>query len=88
MALGARASHLLGMVLSHGLRLMLAGIVLGAAVALGTTRLMGDLLFKVSPRDPGAFASAFLLMAIAASAACLLPAFRATRIDPVRVLRD
>jgi predicted permease len=88
MALGARASHLLGMVLSHGLRLMLAGIALGAAVALGTTRLMGDLLFKVSPRDPGAFASAFLLMAIAASAACLLPAWRATRIDPVRVLRD
>jgi predicted permease len=88
MALGARASNLLRMVMSHGLRLMFAGIALGAAVALGTTRLMGDLLYKVSPRDPAAFASAFLLMALAASAACLLPAWRATRIDPVRALRD
>jgi predicted permease len=88
MALGARASHLLGMVLSHGLRLMLLGIALGAAAALSSTRLMGDLLYRVSPRDPGSFATAFLLMAIAASAACLLPAWRATRIDPVRALRD
>ena len=88
MALGARASHLLRMVLSHGLRLMFSGIALGAAVALGSTRLMGDLLYKVNPRDPEAFLSAFLLMAVAASAACLLPAWRATRIDPVRVLRD
>jgi predicted permease len=88
MALGARASHLLRMVLSHGLRLMFSGIALGAAVALGSTRLMGDLLYKVNPRDPEAFVSAFLLMAVAASAACLLPAWRATRIDPVRVLRD
>ncbi|HEX7252483.1 MAG TPA: ABC transporter permease, partial [Thermoanaerobaculia bacterium] len=55
MALGARASHLLRMVLSYGLRLMLAGIALGAGVALGTTRLMGDLLYKVSPRDPEPF---------------------------------
>jgi putative ABC transport system permease protein len=49
---------------------------------------MGDLLYKVNPRDPEAFVSAFILMAAAASAACLLPAWRATRIDPVRVLRD
>jgi predicted permease len=88
MALGARASNLLGMVMSHGLRLTLAAIGLGAAVALGVTRLMGDLLYRVSPRDPEAFALALILMAIAASAACLLPAWRATRIDPVRALRE
>ena len=88
MALGARASHLIQMVMSHGLRLMFAGIALGAAAALMATRLMGDLLYKVSPRDPAAFVYAFCLLAIAASAACLLPAWRATRIDPVRALRD
>ena len=88
MALGARASHLIQMVMSHGLRLMFAGIALGAAAALMATRLMGDLLYKVSPRDPAAFVYAFCLLAIAASAACLLPSWRATRIDPVRALRD
>jgi predicted permease len=88
MALGARASNLLAMVMSHGLRLTLAAIGLGAAVALGVTRLMGDLLYRVSPRDPEAFALALILMAITASAACLLPAWRAMRIDPVEALRS
>ena len=88
MALGARASNLLGMVMSHGLRLTMAAIGLGAAVALGVTRLLGDLLYRVSPRDPEAFVLALILMAIAASAACLLPAWRATRIDPVEALRS
>ncbi|SPF49817.1 membrane hypothetical protein [Candidatus Sulfopaludibacter sp. SbA4] len=88
MALGAGASHLLRIVMSHGLGLTLAGIAAGAAVALGLTRLMGDLLYKVSPRDPESFAWAFLVMAIAAVAACFLPAWRATRTDPVRALRD
>jgi len=49
---------------------------------------MGNLLYKVSPRDPLAFASAFVVMTIAALAACLLPAWRATRADPARILRD
>jgi predicted permease len=87
MALGASASHLLRMVMSRGLGLTLAGIGLGGAVALGLTRLMGDLLYKVSPRDPQSFASAFVVMGIAAVAACFVPAWRAMRIDPVRALR-
>jgi predicted permease len=87
MALGARAFQLLRMVASQGLRLTLAAFALGALAALAVTRLMGDLLYQVSPRDPQAFALAFLLMALAASAACLLPAWRAMRIDPVRALR-
>jgi ABC-type antimicrobial peptide transport system permease subunit len=61
--------------------------VLGAVAALSLTRLMGNLLYNVSPRDPLAFGSAFVVMAIAALAACFLPAWRAARTDPVRALR-
>jgi len=87
MALGAGASNLLGLVLSRGLALMLTGVVIGVAVALGLTRLLGNLLYKVSPRDPLAFGSAFAVMTIAALAACFLPAWRATHTDPMRALR-
>jgi macrolide transport system ATP-binding/permease protein len=88
MALGASTSNLLGFVLSHGLALTAGGVVLGAAAALSLTRLMGNLLYNVSPRDPLAFGSAFVVMAIAALAACFLPACRAARTDPVRALRQ
>jgi len=88
MALGAGASNLLRLVLSRGLVLTAGGVALGAAVALGFTRLLGSLLYKVSPRDPLAFGSAFVVMTIAALVACFLPAWRATRTDPARALRD
>jgi predicted permease len=88
MALGADASNLLRLVMRRGLALTAGGVVLGATVALGLTRLLGSLLYKVSPRDPLAFGSAFVVMAIAAMAACFLPAWRATRTDPARALRD
>jgi ABC-type antimicrobial peptide transport system permease subunit len=88
MALGASTSNLLGFVLSHGLALTAGGVVLGAAAALSLTRLMGNLLYNVSPRDPLAFGSAFVVMAIATLAACFLPAYRAARTDPVRALRQ
>jgi predicted permease len=88
MALGADAPNLLRLILSRGLTLTAGGLVLGAAVALVLTRLLGNLLYQVSPRDPLAFASAFLVMTIAALAACLLPAWRAIRTDPARALRE
>ena len=88
MALGAGASNVLRLVISRGLALMLGGVLLGAAVALGLTRLLGNLLYHVSPRDPLAFGAAFAVMTIAASAACFLPAWRATRTDPAEALRD
>ena len=88
MALGARASDVLRLVMSHGLALSAGGVLLGAVAALLLTRLIGNLLYKVSPRDPVAFGSAFIVMTIASLAACLLPAWRATRIDPVRALRN
>jgi ABC-type antimicrobial peptide transport system permease subunit len=62
-------------------------VALGAVAALALTRLMGNLLYQVSPRDPLAFGSAFVIMTIVALAACFFPAWRATRIDPVRALR-
>jgi macrolide transport system ATP-binding/permease protein len=88
MALGAGASSLLRLVMSRGLALTAGGVALGAAAALGLTRLLGNLLYKVSPRDPLAFGSAFVVMTIASLAACFLPAWRATRTDPARALRD
>lgn len=88
MALGAGASDLLRLVMSQGLTLTAAGVVLGCGAALGLTRLIGNLLYRVSPRDPVAFGSAFLVMALASLAACAWPAWRAIRTDPVRALRD
>jgi macrolide transport system ATP-binding/permease protein len=87
MALGAGPCKLLRLVMSGGLILMVLGVAIGAAVALGLTRLLGNMLYKVSPRDPLAFGSAFAVMTIAALAACFLPAWRAMRTDPIRALR-
>jgi len=88
MALGADASNLVQLVLSRGLALTAGGALLGAAVALALTRLLGNLLYHVSPRDPLVFGAAFGVMTIAALAACFLPAWRATRTDPAEALRD
>src|SRR6266480_1781493 len=87
MALGAGTSNLLCLVLSRGLALTGAGMLLGAATALLLTRLLGNLLYEVSPRDPLAFGCAFAVMALVSVAACLLPAWRAARTDPMRALR-
>ena len=88
MALGAGVKDLLGLVMSHGLRLTAAGIVIGAVAAVVLTRLMGNLLYKVSPRDPIAFGTAFVILIVVALIACFLPAWRATRIDPVQALHE
>jgi macrolide transport system ATP-binding/permease protein len=88
MALGADESNVWRLVMSRGLGLVAGGVLLGAAVALALTRLLGNLLYKVSPRDPLAFGAAFSVMTIAALAACFLPALRATRTDPARALRE
>jgi ABC-type antimicrobial peptide transport system permease subunit len=87
MALGAGAADLLRLVLSRGLLLTAGGIVIGVVAALIFTRLMTNLLFQVSPRDPVAFGAAIVVLGTVAFVACVLPAWRATRIDPVRALR-
>jgi macrolide transport system ATP-binding/permease protein len=88
MALGADAGDLLRLVMSRGLRLTTAGIVIGAIAALLLTRLMGNLLYKVSPRDPFSYGSALVVLVGVALLACFLPARRASRIDPVQALRS
>lgn len=86
MALGATGWDLLQIVMLKGFQVTIAGICLGGLVAMASTRLLGDLLYKTSPRDPASFGAAFVAMAIAAVAACLVPAWRAMRTDPVRAL--
>jgi len=88
MALGAAPADLMRLVMSHGLALTAGGVVLGAAAALSLTRLLGYLLYQVSPRDPLVFGAAFVVMLIASLAACFLPSWRATQTDPIRALRD
>jgi ABC-type antimicrobial peptide transport system permease subunit len=87
MALGAGPSNVLRLVLSRGLLLTTTGIIIGIALALLLTRLLGHLLYQVNPRDPLAFLAAFAVMILASTAACFLPAWRATRTDPMRALR-
>jgi macrolide transport system ATP-binding/permease protein len=88
MALGAKASHVFWLVASRALMVTGVGVVIGIGTALALTPLAGNLLYKVKPHDLLAFGSAFVVMTAASLAACLLPAWRATRIDPARALRD
>ena len=87
MALGAHTSGLFRLVISRGLVLTFGGIFLGTALALGLTRLLGYLLYKVSPYDLRAFGYAFLVLTLVSLIACFLPAWRATRVDPIVALR-
>ena len=88
MALGATRSNVLGMVLGRGMRLTVAGLLAGLAAALGLTRLLQTQLFNVKPTDPATMAAVAALIAAVAFAACYIPASRATRVDPMVVLRD
>jgi ABC-type antimicrobial peptide transport system permease subunit len=88
MALGAGATNLLRLVLSRGLRLAAGGVLFGAVAGLALTKFLGNLLYNVSPHDPLVFGSALVVMMMTAVMACLLPALRAARTDPARVLRN
>ena len=87
MALGASRGQVLGMVLRQGLGLVACGLALGLAGALALTRLMGSYLFEVPATDPVTFAVVPALLAVVATCACLIPGWRATRIDPMSALR-
>jgi ABC-type antimicrobial peptide transport system permease subunit len=87
MALGARTSDVLSLVLGQGLRLTVAGLAVGLAGAFAATRMLSSLLFQVSPRDLLTFATVSVLLAVVAIIACYVPARRAAGMDPVRTLR-
>ncbi|MGE5326940.1 MAG: ABC transporter permease, partial [Deltaproteobacteria bacterium] len=86
-ALGAESSDLLRHVMRRGLVLTAGGLALGVAAALATTRLLGYLLYNVSPRDPMVFGVALAIMTAASLLASLIPARRATKVDPMVALR-
>jgi putative ABC transport system permease protein len=86
-ALGAQRRDVLRLVLSGGLSLIGAGVALGLAAAFMTTRLLGALVFGVSPVDPLTFAAAATLLTVVALLAHWVPVRRALRIDPASALR-
>jgi putative ABC transport system permease protein len=87
LALGAAPGDVLRLVMGQGMVLALLGLVIGVAGALWMTRFLGALLFEVSPMDPVTFLAVGSVLTLAAAAACYLPARRATRADPIAVLR-
>ena len=88
MALGAERSTVLRAVLGHGLKLTCVGLVAGLAAALALTRWMQTLLFEVRPNDPATLASVAALITAVAATAGMIPAVRATRVDPIVALKD
>ncbi len=87
MAMGAQRTDVLWMVLGRGLRLTALGIAIGLLLSAASTRMLGSLLYGISPLDPVAFAAAALGWTVVAMLASYLPARRATRVDPVAALR-
>jgi putative ABC transport system permease protein len=86
-ALGARRSEVVRMVVRQGMATAAVGIAVGAGAAFGLTRVMGSLLYEVAPTDGPTFAVVSSVLAAAAFVACCLPALRASRVDPVVALR-
>jgi ABC-type antimicrobial peptide transport system permease subunit len=74
-------------VVQEGLRVVAIGVVAGAVLALGLGRLIASLLYDIAPDDPGVLAGASLVMIAVAAAACLVPAMRAMRVNPIEALR-
>jgi ABC-type antimicrobial peptide transport system permease subunit len=91
MAVGAQPRDVVWLVLRDGLRMTLAGTVLGAAVAVWLSRALKTQLqaqlFRVEPTDPATFAAVLVLLSLVSLAACYIPARRALRVDPVTALR-
>jgi ABC-type antimicrobial peptide transport system permease subunit len=86
-ALGARSADVLALVLGQGVIPVAAGLIAGIAGALGLTRLLKSLLFEVSPTDPLIFSAVSIGLTAVALAAMVIPARRATRVDPLDALR-
>jgi putative ABC transport system permease protein len=87
-ALGATRGKILEEILRNGLGLAAVGLIIGLVAALALTRYLETLLYAVRPTDPAVFALAIVTLLLVATAACFLPARRASRVDPIVVLRE
>jgi ABC-type antimicrobial peptide transport system permease subunit len=88
MALGARASNVLTMVLGHAARIVGAGVAIGLIVALLMSRVLQASLFEVTRTDPATYVSVSALLILIALIACVIPARRATSVNPIVALRQ
>jgi putative ABC transport system permease protein len=86
-ALGARGWHILGLVVEGGIGTLAIGIVIGSAIAFVMARFVASLLFGVSTTDPTTLIAAIVILACIGIAASVIPGWRATRVDPMTVLR-
>ena len=87
MALGAQTRDILQLILKHGLVLVLSGVVIGVAGALALTRFLTTLLFVITPTDALTFVVVSIIFFLIAMVASLIPARRATKVDPLTALR-
>ena len=87
MALGAQREQVLRLMLGDGLRPALSGLVLGLAASIGAVRLIQSMLYGTRPLDPAIFAAVAATLLVVAALACIIPAWRASRIDPMQALR-
>lgn len=88
LALGARMSDVLRMVVMEGMKPTLLGGAIGIVASLGLGRLVASLIFQVKPTDPLTFIAVAAVLALIALLACIIPAYRASRVDPVIALRN
>ncbi len=88
MAIGAQRGDVLQLVVGGGMKLALAGVVLGVAFALGLAQLVATMLYEVTPFDPASYAATALVLLAVAALACYVPARRAMRVDPIVALRQ
>jgi putative ABC transport system permease protein len=88
MALGAQQSQIVGLIVKQGMKLVLIGSIIGVVTAFAFTRVLSSLLFGVSATDPLIYVTAPVVIALTSLLSCLLPALRATRVNPITAIRE